>query len=198
MTVSRHQTDAAPCSDALWEAVRYLSGELSPAEAEAYEARLEADLPAAESLARAVVLTESIASPRRAPSLLPRQSGRSRQALRWVGVVAAASCAGLLLTSGRDDANRLRVANPPSVEVAASPGADAAAASMLTVWVSLNDAREPLAEEPSAEAVEPLAETDVPDWMFAALTAPSPGGERLTEPLLPDLEHSDDLLLEEL
>lgn len=52
---------STPQSDRDWEAFRYIAGEMSAAESEAFEARLETDQALREAVAAAVELTQAVA-----------------------------------------------------------------------------------------------------------------------------------------
>lgn len=169
--------DQSPCSEALWESFRYLSGEMTTAETEAFEARLEHDLAAGEHLAQAVLLTEAVTHV--PPAAVPRSpiEARPLRTRRWVARLTAVAGAGLLLVTGWFAGGLwqqgVRPALPAAADLAAAPAVgNPSDGSMLDVWVSLNAAREPAGDETSAEsASEPTVETDVPDWIFAALLA---------------------------
>lgn len=196
MTVTHernHPPIDAPCSELLWEAVRYLSGELSAAEAAAYEDRLADDVAAAEALARAVVLGQSVTAPPADLEVLAQPAlaaaiGRTRRA--WGGVAATATAAVLCLALGwlgRGAVNRGGMAG-------ADPNASATGASsvgggspstrvqsqiadpVLAAWVSLADRSERSWDDLAADLVaEPSVDADagVPGWMFAALRTSS-------------------------
>lgn len=168
------------CSRALWEAIRYLDGGLSEADADTYEAKLADDVEAAEALARAVLLTEAVAagdhrSAQRQPVLPPKFSMRSR---RWSSVLAAGVCVALLVLAARHQPQ-------PSSDMPEFFGSIATDStdepvrdqSVLGVWVELNETEslaalaDPFAELPVTEEVS----GEVPDWMFAALSVPVDG-----------------------
>ena len=203
----------APCSDLLWDAVRYVAGELTEQEAAAFEDRLESDLAAAEALAEAVVLSESLVRVRAEARLRgvggrlrdrqvrvgssvqsgglypPLRSGVAAASRRgtWSGL-AAISAAGLLLACWS-----LSGPGVPSgdVQPVSVPVADAGAAvdlpleSTLSVWVALIDAESAPVEEAVETALDADGsdEADVPDWMFAALLTPA---DEVTDGLPPD------------
>src|SRR5688572_17831025 len=85
-----------------WSAFCYASGEMTPAEAEAFEQRLSDDQAAREALARAVEITQAVIS---AESLAPAVALRSQPAtwsrrLAWMAIGSAASLLAALLWSG--------------------------------------------------------------------------------------------------
>jgi hypothetical protein len=85
-----------------WSAFCYAAGELSPDEVAAFEARLADDQAAREALARAVELTDVVAS---AESLAPVVVARSQsnawtKRLAWMAIGSAASLLVALLSSG--------------------------------------------------------------------------------------------------
>lgn len=194
MPDSERNAGQPTCSPKLWEAVRYVSGELSADEAAAFEDRLADDLELAEALGDAVRLTECV-------TVCVRTGGDSRptvetQPSAWTKRLLLASCAaGLLLVGwyagGRTAAPRvpteLRTLTTAARGVTAPtdvtpPGPAAAEGdeleTMLSAWVELQEIREPPAEEAVSEAPM-VAETsgEVPDWMFVALQTPSEPGQ---------------------
>jgi hypothetical protein len=166
----------------LWESLRYLDGGLTVAERDAFEARLEHDLAAGESLAQAVLLTEALALAPNGASVaaVDRQDNVARprrRRNRWAARVGAAAVAGLLLTIGWYAGGLAErgsgPVSPGSIDLAVRPAAGGIPdGAMLDVWVSLNADREATADEAAVEpAADAVGETDVPDWMFAALLA---------------------------
>jgi hypothetical protein len=179
------------CSAALWEAYRYLSDELTAEEAAAYELLLGDDLAAAEALAQAVMLQESldrarVATPLSRPAVFtPRPD---RRVLAAALVVAAA----LLLAIGWYVGGRGSMTQNELTQGGSNPSpavADAADTSVLSVWVSLNDARDLNGDDAAVESpAEMLADADVPDWMFAALLAPAESGNGMPDALPPVMD----------
>lgn len=60
MTADGMSSSAPQSDELLWQALQYLSGELSSSEAEEFEARLAEDCDLCEALSRAVVLSEAV------------------------------------------------------------------------------------------------------------------------------------------
>jgi hypothetical protein len=94
MNTERHELD--------WSAFCYAAGEMNEAEAAAFELRLSDDQSAREALARAVELTQVVAS---AESLQPMVAVRSPSSqwsrrLGWMAIGSAASLLVALLWSG--------------------------------------------------------------------------------------------------
>ena len=85
-------------SELFWLAFRYVSGELTPAEADAFERRLDHDQQAREAVAEAVGLASCVASlPAETPQVLSLHRGRS---FRSLVVLAAAVAACVLVAVG--------------------------------------------------------------------------------------------------
>src|SRR4051794_39341070 len=119
--------DHDPGADTPWLAFRYVSGEMGPEEAEAFERRLDEDQGAREAVAEAVALAGAV----RARSPL-HPAGRAPPAARppWIrlrrhpvlaglGLAAAASLAGILVAvprarSSRDGAEPASTVEGPS------------------------------------------------------------------------------------
>lgn len=165
-------TPSGNSSDLLWEAFRYLQGELDAGGAANFEAKLASDLDAAEALADAVLLCEAVQACE-ADSVRPqlqRSSGSLRR--RAFGVMAATTAAVLLLAlvSFRGGANR---PNPVPAAMAQDLGPEP---SLLSVWTMLSEAASASREEALAESqdLDPDQSSAVPDWMFTALAAGAP------------------------
>lgn len=193
----RHQpsnTNDRSCSDVLWEAVQYLFGELSPEQAGAYEERLGVDVAAAEALAQAVLLTESVVrcgeQPMAATCGLPQAVAARDPRLKATGISSAASrrtlsrslqvglatlCASGLVLVGwylGGGANSHPAVLTPGLASLAAETSDSDIDSTLSVWVALNDAAEPAADDSMSEgSMQDSDAGDVPDWMFAAVLA---------------------------
>lgn len=90
-------------NDLDWSAFCYLAGELSPAEAEAFEARLGTEQAAREALARSVELTQIVAAAE-AQSAIVSPRDRSQAAwhtrLAWMAVGGLASLIAAMLYTG--------------------------------------------------------------------------------------------------
>src|SRR5262245_14251679 len=92
-----------------WSAFRYLAGELTAAEAEAFEARLAAEQPAREALASAVELTQVVvaAESQSVHAVVTTRALRSswQTRLAWMAIGGVASLAlGMLYTGAFDRA----------------------------------------------------------------------------------------------
>lgn len=186
-------------SDLAWEAFRYLIGEMSLAEFEAFESRLADDQEAREALGTAVQLQAALISNRdvdvsavvpprvETGSGLPHASrSESRRSIRWIAVACvAASLAVLMMLS----------IPTPSVTVGlidSSDVVDVQNAAVAAMWVSLAedstvnvrvdlaDASDSLEMEWTDVAVDSL---DIPDWMVSAVRRAGNVDEML--PMLP-------------
>jgi hypothetical protein len=181
---------SGPENDRIWEAIRYLEGEVSPGEAARFEASLADDAAAAEALADAVLLCEAVWACEADEDRRPSVPSTRPQRRRAFGVVAAASAALLLVALLTLVGPQPEPAEPPTAAVVgALPDA-----SVLAVWTTLSAASAASLEDiPSADAslAAPAEPSSVPDWMFAALTADSasitegmiPGSDMQEEPL---------------
>jgi hypothetical protein len=164
-----------PKSDLAWFAFAYVSGELTHAEAEAFERRLAQDQAAREAVAEAVALIGAVAAV--PPETLPLPSTRRRWPRRWLaaGVAAAASLAVVVGLSRRGP-------TPPIVVAVVAPpraGADPAGTVALA-WSGLrqefdreeegSDERIAGLDEPEPLAVEPesVADRGLPGWLVEA------------------------------
>ena len=162
-----HRIDEPTTDDAEWLAVRYVLGELPPAEAVAFEERLAVDQPAREAVALAVRLTEALAESEmtaRTPAetsapVVALPSRRSRR--RLLAIVAAAAVVLLAVVIEAP-----RSARP----VAADDARLAALWSETDAWSG--------AFEPTVEDDESLAGRDPllpPDWLIAAVESAPTG-----------------------
>lgn len=98
MTDDQHH-NSQPTPDLAWEAARYVWGELSPAEATAFEQRLATDELACVAVAEAVQLSAGLQAAVPAPLLAQPQRSAStfgRQLAAWV-CAATATVAGIAL-----------------------------------------------------------------------------------------------------
>jgi hypothetical protein len=211
---ARALADAEVCRESTWEAVRYLSGEMSTPEADSFELRLADDLDAATALADAVLLLESVQLGRslaKLPQPLPAADSAAavQSTSAWFRKLATVACAASLLfagwylggRSGRTtdlagtdlagtdlagtDRRGPAATDPISPTVAAD---DSALDSVLSVWLELNADRDPqITDEVVAESTLLAdAHPEVPDWMFAALQASTTDLELGTDGLLDD------------
>ena len=212
------QTDDTFCSDALWLAVQYLGGELSAAESSAFEDRLADDPVACEALSQAVILSESVRSSGVCASVRGvdvRLNRRSKAA--WFRSVALLSVAAVLLLVGwfaghRRADERAAAGSPVSQGLvtvgpegeesrrslpATSHSTDSEVDSMLSVWLELSAARDLSGDGALVEGIDGAADADsaageseVPDWMFAALLVPGESDELMSPAVGPDREES--------
>jgi hypothetical protein len=168
MYPSHHQPSDQPCSEPFWQAMRYLSGELSAEEAAAFEAALADDLVAAEALSRAVLLRESLAvcaaemhgpaevpvvpvSARLPAAAVTRRIGdwRQRAVVRRAGYAMAATLsAAVLFAVGWFGRGALGLRSPSGFELTTTTGAREAAEPaegqvlldpLLSAWILLAD-----------------------------------------------------------
>jgi hypothetical protein len=98
------------CHDALdWTAFCYAAGELTPAEAEAFEMRLANDQAAGEALARAVELTQAVAAAETMEPVLVVHRERSTWGRRvaWMAIGSAASLMVAALVAGSGAGTRI-------------------------------------------------------------------------------------------
>ncbi|MCA9054507.1 MAG: hypothetical protein KDA75_11760, partial [Planctomycetaceae bacterium] len=195
----QQQTENSPCSEALWLAVRYLGGELSPEESAAFEEQLADDSVACEALSQAVILSEAVRSSEVGVLAVRSPAAVTRRSAAWFRPAALLAAAAVLLLVGWFAGNRGSHEgpggrSPEGVEFAAgdirpieavvsapstSDSADGEVNSMLSVWVELSAIRDVISDTASAEAPEMVADpaagsldSDVPEWMFAALLVP--------------------------
>jgi ferric-dicitrate binding protein FerR (iron transport regulator) len=158
-------------------AFRYLAGELSAAESEAFEARLADDEPAQQALADVVQVSAALGagSGTNAPTCVPVVAGRNVRR-RQIAAAALAggtiACGVLLLTA---DWN-----SPPSGPgTAASDVTPRQARSMVALWNELQfeEPERPLADEQlsSLTSDDEADPAEVPDWMLAAVAGLEPG-----------------------
>jgi hypothetical protein len=104
-----------------WSAFAYVSGELSPNEAEAFELRLEYDHTAREAVARAVELMQVVAAaeahlPAQRVLLPPRAIPTWTARLSWVAIGGAAAIALTLVVAPWWRADDVAEHLPPAVE----------------------------------------------------------------------------------
>ena len=148
----------------LWQAFRFVSGELSEAEERVFEEDLAANGTMCEAIAEATKLAwlvsdSSISS---APSVMiaersvPRSHSRSRGAAAIVTSTVAACC---LLIGALVSNQQVSKDNTPLTS-AVSPETEL----IVGAWV---DNADESVDELSDE--EPVEELDVPDWMLAAV-----------------------------
>ncbi len=142
-----------------WLAFRYAAGEMSPLEADAFEARMLEDLDACEAVARMALLCEAANETFKRPSAPLHAIPVKRRTPRWAIAATLASVAWMIgigvwfASHSREE----RRANAEIVGIWSSASADESA----TVAVEEVDA-------PHADAVA-HGDVVVPDWMLAAV-----------------------------
>lgn len=212
MSTPRSTGFDSPCSDPLWDACRYLAGEMSAAEVELFELRLD-EPPIAEALAQAVQLQALVQTQAATPMLASSDgvaadkvgsasvvpAAKRRRVAKAIGSVTAAL---VMVTVGWYAGGRFAgdgwnvVSLAPSTpthsnSAAIRPADEALDSSMLSVWVSLNlDQTATIDENSGDPPTDFLAQAEVPEWMFAALAT-----EAVLDPLSPEF---DDLIEESL
>jgi hypothetical protein len=185
-----------------WQAFCYAAGELSPTATAEFEQRLGSDQAAREALARAIELTQAIASAESLASVVRRSAAVRAPAVRrttfrnlaWGAMATAAVVAGLALWSGigRDPqpntAEKLGRADRELAVAWSHTRSELAIASDADFWfpAHLNSG-----ESQSPEAVNSVAGLEeapddllddslvgpTPDWLMAAVEGYSPAGE---------------------
>jgi hypothetical protein len=165
-----------------WQAFCYLSGEMSPAEAERFEARLEGEQEAREALARAVELTQVVAAAESQCGELvtPASSGKAGwgSRLAWMAVGGLASLVIAMVWTG--GLSRFGF-GPQNAAISSENGALATAWSATRVVLQETIEVGPLhplaaangeAEDDQAaggELTEELVVADAPSWMTVAI-----------------------------
>ena len=155
-----------------WSAFCYAAGEMSPADAAAFEQRLAEDQTAREALARAVELTEVVAT---AESLEPLVTVRSQSTtwsrrVAWMAIGSAASVLAVLLWTGAG--SWLGSGKPAGGELVSADQHELAIAWALTrVELSASDTDVAASDADSgAEAGgDDGQEFPMPDWLTAAV-----------------------------
>lgn len=159
-----------PHDDLHWFAYRYSAGELSAAEAQEFEARLEVDQAAREALAQAVALSETVCALERsgsvgsgstAPMIIPASTARRSwlQPVGWVAAGAAACLAVVMawqtIKVGQVEVARQEVA-PPAIakpSVVDQPGPIDDETRLLLALLDEAHARSTAAEAIGVEAI---------------------------------------------
>jgi hypothetical protein len=143
-----------------WQAFLYVSGEMSPAEIEAFEDQLAHDQEAREALAAAAVLVGKLAIARPAAPETLRVAPTAERSTRRVA--AAATIAASLLVCWSLVRHSPDHASPSGEE----------ARELISFW---SEAWSP-GENDSADATadDEEAEVAVPSWMLAAVESPPP------------------------
>ncbi|MEZ6124617.1 MAG: hypothetical protein R3C49_15770 [Planctomycetaceae bacterium] len=182
------ETDTSS-EDRLWRAFRYVAGELSADECEAFELEMLNDSHLCEAVVQATTLCLSIAdSPAASRSssnsgvvVLPMRSPVSSGLGRRMVAVAAALCACLLVVGwlSRSESTRM------PAETVASGSEDAEL--LVNVWAD-EFARDSSGEYEVADPV--VVELDVPEWMLTALTEPA-GDRSATDGIHQETESGD-------
>ncbi len=159
-------------SDLSWTAFRYVAGETSSAEADAFEARLADDQAAREAVAAAVELSGAIALLDPVAAFPSRPRKRGSRAMVWV---ATGIAAGLMLGFGFDYlSSRLpTTAQPRMAEEVVRAWSDlrrqADDPDALTHQLALNDDTADLA---ATLALVSDSEGEPPSWMSELATLP--------------------------
>jgi ferric-dicitrate binding protein FerR (iron transport regulator) len=160
-----------------WSAFCYAAGELSPAEAEAFEQRLASDQAAREALARAVQLTQAVAS---AESLVPvvlRPASRDwGRRLAWMAIGSAASLlVAVLWMGGRNDTSTVIRQSPASQDQTALAAVwsqtrdELSTASDAELWYPAHLAASTGEQTEISTAADDDMWPAAPDWMTAAV-----------------------------
>lgn len=200
MTADGMSSSAPQSDELLWQALQYLSGELSSSEAEEFETRLAEDCDLCEALSRAVVLSEAVIACERdshqsrvvaRPVVANPVAGEGltsaptrRRSIAVLGTVAALAI--LVAVAGWQVRPGASVSPLPlpSGEVAQGQsaldgtGPDATGPeSVLALWISLGAERDGDDVEPAWDSARDASaddsDADVPGWMMAALLASS-------------------------
>jgi anti-sigma factor RsiW len=184
-----------PESDVCWLALRYVSGEMGPDEAEAFERRLDQDQAAREAVAEAVALAGAIAALSPADRVvLPSPLARRpfRMVVGGLALAAAASLAWMLVGPNTWSSKApVRVGEPHVAAGTARPSV------LVTLaWSEFRQERE--AEESGANELPDLPEADLappaevddasdhglPPWLLdAASLAGRPGTGTVAVPV---------------
>lgn len=177
-------TPLADTSELLLQCCRYLSGELEPAEGEAFERLLSADQSARDLLAEAVLLQAAVhqlaaGRLRPAPGVVAAGEPAS-QSRSWRSVLLGITSLALTIAVAA-----LLVRQ--SEELPGSPPVASDAVRTARLWVSLERGEGILPDVSDADEAEGhLTLAEVPGWMFSAVEA---GTERSR---VPDAAPSDD------
>lgn len=129
-----------PQMDQDWEAFRYIAGEMTADEAEAFEAKLLTEQSLREAVAAAVELTESIALLRDEVAVEPQR--RSWSSIQWKAA-ACAVAAGLVLAAALWP---LRIRQPLAEPSSESADANVALDGLAESWTALRQAQRRQAE----------------------------------------------------
>lgn len=162
------------CNEVDWQSFRYLSGEMSPVERDAFERELESSTEACESLvrmtrvalaARSVLDEQSlVVAPNREPRRQSARSGRSRVAL---GIAALSLLVGLMVL-GRQN------------QEASPPGTLEQTAALVSQWSDAdvsNDDEELFDRDEDSTSLNDDELPQVPGWMLAAVSLDPPATE---------------------
>ncbi len=194
-------TNPEPMTDDLdWQAFCYAAGELSPTAMAGFEQRLGSDQAAREALARAIELTQAIASaeslasvvrpPATADASPNRRRGPSRvQYLSWgaMGTAALVTAFVLWTGSGKDPhpktAEKLGRADRELAVAWSRTRSELAIASDADFWfpAHLNSGESHSPDAANDEARDDLLDDSLvgptPDWLMAAVESYSPSDE---------------------
>lgn len=172
-----------------WDAFRYVAGEMTPAEVQTFESRLEDDQRAREAVSAAVELGSVLSVQDDIPVTTRR---RSPQSLGWIGIGVSACLA--IAWLAYPPADSTQPVTPVTDAVTAQSQPDAAKLAML--W---SETREELIHsegndefwggpaEDSAAADSPLdglglaSDVVTPDWMLVGIKSLEEAGNSLTD-----------------
>jgi hypothetical protein len=184
-----------------WQAFCYAAGELSPTAAAEFEERLGSDQAAREALARAIELTQAIASAESLASVVrrPADSAPAFRRLRfgnlaWGAMATAALVGGLVLWNGTggdpqpNTAEKLGRAERELAVAWSHTRSELAIASDADFWfpAHLNSGESPSSDTANSGAVPDELPDDslddslvgpTPDWLMAAVEGYAPAGE---------------------
>ena len=153
-------------NDLGWTAFRYIAGELSSDEAEAFEVRLADDQAAREAVAASVQVTQAVASISNDIAAADETADQQRGRNRWAAVAIVASAVCLLMASS------VLFTQPDS-----QPGlsqSDARADQIVDAWANAGDPTIPLLDDIGVNGLEESDDVEpeftVPEWMLAAVS----------------------------
>ena len=162
-----------PESDLSWTAFLYISGDLSPEAATAFERRLADDQEAREAVAEAVELAGALAlvGPEWALRLTPGKSSARRRALAVAASLAAACLVLALIPAFRS--TRPAESNAPEVALAWSDLQGTADPDWLAfVAPSASESLDPVPAVKAEVEDEASTERALPSWLLTAASAP--------------------------
>ncbi len=152
-------------NDLQWTAFRYIAGELSHADAEAFEARLADDQAAREAVAASVQMTQAVASISDEITAGDETADEQRRKNRWAIVAIVVSAACLLMASSI-------LFTQPDSQTGLSQS-DARADQIVDAWANAAETIPPSVDSVAnglEESVDDESEVVVPEWMLAAVS----------------------------